>query len=106
MSSSPATAIEPATVGVVLAMAVVTYATKAGGLWLVGRLELAERTEIALEVLPGVIVVSIVAGELVAGGPTEWLGAAVVALVVWKTDRLPLALIAGVGAVAVLRGGV
>ena len=106
MSSSPATAIEPTTVGVVLAMAVVTYATKAGGLWLVGRLELTERTETALAVLPGVIVVSIVAGELVAGDPTEWLGAAVVALVVWTTDRLPLALLVGVGVVAVLRGGV
>ncbi|WP_126662634.1 AzlD family protein [Haloterrigena salifodinae] len=104
MSSSPATALEPTTVGVVLAMAVVTYATKAGGLWLVGRLELTERAETALEVLPGVIVVSIVAGELVEGGPEEWLGAAVVALVVWKTERLPLALVAGIGTVVLLRG--
>ena len=102
---SSATALEPTTVGIVLAMAAVTYATKVGGLWLVGRLELTERAETALEVLPGVIVVSIVAGELLEGGPAEWIGAAAVALAMWKTESLPLALVAGIGTVLLVRGG-
>ncbi|ADB59472.1 branched-chain amino acid transport [Haloterrigena turkmenica DSM 5511] len=104
MSSSAATALDPTTVGVVLAMAVVTYTTKAGGLWLVGRLELTDRAETALEVLPGVIVVSLVAGELAEGGPAAWLGAAAVAVVVRKTESLPLALLAGIGTVVLVRG--
>ena len=106
MSPTSATALEATTVGVVLAMAAVTYATKAGGLWLVGRLDLTERAETALEVLPGVIVVSIVAGELVAGGPAEWVGAAVVAVVIRETESLPLALVAGVGTVVVARSAI
>ncbi|MEY7850520.1 AzlD family protein [Natrarchaeobius sp. A-rgal3] len=102
MSESPL-ALEPVVVATILAMAFLTYATKAGGLWLVGRIDLPERAETGFELLPGVIVVSIVAAELLEGGPTEWLGGAVVALVAWKTENLLLALLAGVATVLVVR---
>lgn len=43
----------------ILAMAAVTYLTKASGLRLVGRVELAERVEAGLDVLPGAVVVGV-----------------------------------------------
>lgn len=91
---------DPTVVGVVAAMAVVTYATKAGGFWLLGRVEVGERTEAGLEALPGAIIVAIVAPELAGGGPAEWSAAGLAALVAWKTDNLLAAL--GVAMVAVL----
>lgn len=92
--------LDPLVVGVVAAMALVTYATKVGGFWLLGRVEVGERTEVGLETLPGAIIVAIVAPELAGGGPPEWTAAALAALVAWKTDNLLAAL--GVAMVAVL----
>ncbi|WP_049926199.1 AzlD family protein [Halopiger goleimassiliensis] len=91
-------------VATILGMALVTYATKAGGLWLIGRIDGSLRLERALEILPGVLVVSILAAEVLEGGPPEWTSAAVVAVVVWRTERLVLGLLAGVLTVLVLRG--
>lgn len=92
--------LDPLVVGVVVAMALVTYATKAGGLWLLGHVDVGERAEAGLEALPGAIIVAIVAPELTDGGPPEWTAAALAALVAWKTDNLLGAL--GVAMVAVL----
>ncbi|ELY71387.1 AzlD family protein [Natrinema versiforme] len=101
---SDAFSLEPVVVAVILAMALLTYATKAGGLWLLGRFDVSARVEAGLEILPGVLVVSILAPELLAGGPPEWGGAAVVAVVARRTGNVVLALLAGVGTVLVLRG--
>jgi uncharacterized membrane protein len=91
-------------VAVILGMAVVTYLTKAGGLWLLGRIEIGERTEAGLEALPGAIIVAIVAPELAGGGPAEWTAAAVAAVVAVRTDNLLVALGSAIGVVVVLRG--
>ncbi|MEY7850554.1 AzlD family protein [Natrarchaeobius sp. A-rgal3] len=96
-------ALEPIVVGVVLAMAVVTYLTKVGGMWLVRHVDLSERLEAGLSVLPGAIVIAILAPELAAGGPAEWGAAGVVLLVMWRTDSILLALCAGVAGVVFLR---
>lgn len=128
--------LEPLVVATILAMAIVTYATKAGGLWVLGRLEShghssrstadlerqdpaggqprddgplaasGRRLERVLGVLPGAIVVSIVAAEVLEGGLAEWLAGIVVATVAWKTENLLLAILAGVVTVLVIRGGV
>lgn len=96
--------LDPLVVGVVAAMAVGTYATKAGGLWLLGRVDLSDRAERGLEALPGAVVVAILGPELVAGGPTEWVAAGLVAVVAWRTGSVLAALVVGVGTVAVLGG--
>lgn len=95
--------LDPIVVAVVLGMAVATFATKIGGLWLLSRVEMSERVEAGLSVLPGAIVVSILGPELVEGGPPEWLAAGVVGLVAWRTDRLLVALLAGLVAVVGFR---
>ena len=92
-------ALDPVVVGVVVAMAAATYLTKAGGFWVLTRVEVGDRVEAALSVLPGAIVVAVLGPKLAAGGPAEWLAGAVVAAVAWRTENIFLALIAGVGAV-------
>lgn len=86
----------------IVLMALVIYATRAGGLWLVSRLELSGRAEAWLGYLPGAIIVSIAAPIVLAGRAPEALAAAVV-LVALRTGSLPLAMATGVVAVLALR---
>ena len=95
--------LDPKVVAVVLAMAGVTYATKASGLWVVGRLDLSERAEAGLDVLPGAVVVAFVAPALADGGPSEWAAAVATVAVARKTGNLLLSLAVGVGAVLAFR---
>jgi len=95
--------LDPHVVAVVLGMSVATYVTKAGGLWLLGRVEVSERTEAGLETLPGALVVAVVLPELAGAGPPTWAAAVLVVLVAWRTDSVLLSLLAGVGALLVLR---
>jgi uncharacterized membrane protein len=104
MIGEGALSIGPVALFVILAMAVVTYLTKTGGLWLVNRIELSERLEAGLSVLPGAIVIAVLGPELAAGGPAEWGAAALVLVVMWRTESILLALCTGVVAVVALRG--
>lgn len=63
-------------------MALATYATRAGGLWLANRLTFSERVEPWLDYIPGTILVSLVA---------------------LRTRSLPPAMVVGVGAVLLFR---
>lgn len=103
MAESPALSLDPLVVGVVLAMAVVTFATKVGGLWLLSRFEVSDRLESGISVLPGAIVIAILGPELAEGGPAEWAAAGLTLLVMWRTGNILLALIAGVVGVVAFR---
>ncbi|MDS0222844.1 AzlD domain-containing protein [Haloarcula sp. S1AR25-5A] len=96
-------ALDPTVVAIIAAMAVATYLTKSGGLWLLTRVGVSDRVEAALEVLPGAIVVAVLGPELAGGGPPEWLAGSVVAAVAWRTGNIFLALVTGVGAVVAFR---
>lgn len=98
--------LSPPTVAVVLGMAVLTYVTKAGGLFVLSRVDLSETSRAGLEALPGGIIVAILAPTLLRGGPPEWLAGALVVVVASRTDSVLLALGVGVGSVLLLRGGV
>jgi uncharacterized membrane protein len=84
-------------------MALATYATRAGGLWLASRFDLSERAGAWLEGIPGAILVSLVAPAVLTGEPAEVLAAIVVVAVALRTGSLPVAMATGVGAVVVLR---
>lgn len=103
MAEAPALSLDPLVVGVVLAMAVVTFATKVGGLWLLSRFEVSDRLESGISVLPGAIVIAILGPELAEGGPAEWAAAGLTLLVMWRTGNILLALIAGVVGVVAFR---
>lgn len=95
--------LDPTVVAVVAAMALVTYLTKAGGFWLLGRVDTSERVDAALSVLPGAVVVSIVGPELVAGGPSAWIGGATVVVLTRKTGSLLAAMVGGLAVVVAVR---
>ena len=95
--------LNPFVVAVIAAMGVATYVTKAGGLWLLGRVDLSPRIESGLEILPGAIIVSILAPELIGATLATWLAAGVVLVVAWRTESITLSLAVGVVAILVLR---
>lgn len=84
-------------------MALATYATRAGGLWLASRLDLSERAGVWLDQIPGAILVSLVAPVVLTDGLAEALAAVAVVFVAVRTGSLPAAMVTGVGAVVVLR---
>jgi len=87
----------------ILAMALVTYGTRAGGFWLMRRLPPSRRLAAALRHMPGALLVAIVVPlALTAGmaGIVAFVGAALVAV---RTGRVMPALVAGVALVALLR---
>lgn len=87
----------------ILALAAGTYAIRIAGVLLGRRLPRTGFWARALEALPGCLIVSLVAVLLAQGGPREWAAGAAAALVALLTKNLPLTMIAGVGAVWVLR---
>ncbi|MBD0354316.1 MAG: AzlD domain-containing protein [Rubrobacteraceae bacterium] len=95
--------VDPLVLLAILLMASTIYATRAMGFWLASRLPLSERAETWLNYIPGAILVSIVAPTVLASGLTETLAAVVVVLVALRTASLPLAMVAGVASVLVLR---
>ncbi|QZA88102.1 AzlD domain-containing protein [Salinarchaeum sp. IM2453] len=103
MIDSSALTVDPYILSIIAGMAIVTYITKAGGLWLLSRFDVSDRVEAGLSVLPGAIVIAILGPELADGGPPEWAAAGVVLLVMVKTENILLALIAGLGAVLLFR---
>lgn len=87
----------------IVLMAITTYATRAGGLWLASRFDLSERAGAWLDQIPGAILVSLVAPAVLTGGPAEALAALAVVVVAVRTASLPAAMVTGVVAVVVLR---
>lgn len=94
---------DPTTILTILLMALATYATRAGGLWLASRVKMSGRVEAWLSHIPGAILVSLVAPTVLAGGIADALAAVAVLFVAVRTGSLPAAMVTGVGAVVLLR---
>jgi uncharacterized membrane protein len=91
------------TVATILGMALVTYATRAGGFWLMGRVTPSPRLEAWLRHLPGALLAALVAPAIVAAGPAGWLAALAAGLIAARTGNVLLALGIGVAAIWALR---
>lgn len=65
---------------VIFAMALVTYATRAGGIFLVGFVPMSARTEAFLRYLAGSVLVALVVPATVRGGPEGYLAVGVAIL--------------------------
>ncbi len=87
----------------ILGMALITYATRVGGFWLMGRASLTPRIEAWLRALPGAILAALVAPAALAAGPAEAIAAAIAALIAARTGNVLAALLGGVAAVVGLR---
>ena len=94
---------DPGTLITIVLMALATYSTRAGGLWLASRFDLSERAGAWLDQIPGAILVSLVAPTVLMGGPAEALAAVAVVIVALRTGSLPAAMVTGVGTVVALR---
>lgn len=90
-------------VATIAGMALLTYATRAGGLWIIGRVRPTPRLERWLGHLPGAILAALVAPAALAAGPTEAIAAALTALVAARSGNLLAAMLVGVAAVYALR---
>ncbi|MEO7150145.1 MAG: AzlD domain-containing protein [Burkholderiaceae bacterium] len=87
------------------ALALAAYACRAGGFWLMRFVPLTPRVEAALRAAPVAVMAGVVAPAAVHGGPPEWAGLAVVgAVMAWRGNDV-VAMLAGVAAVALVRGG-
>lgn len=100
---SSALAFDPTVIGVILLMVAATVLTRVGGLWVLDRVQVSDRIEAGLSVLPGAIVIAILGPEILAGGPAEWTAAGLTAIVMARLENILIALCVGVLAVVVLR---
>lgn len=87
----------------VIGMAVVTAFTRLSGYWIVARIDPGPKFRRFLETAPQTVFAAMIAPALWQGGPAEWLGAVMTVIAMKLSGNLAVALIAGVGTVAVWR---
>ncbi|KLK93510.1 membrane protein [Microvirga vignae] len=83
----------------IVAMAVVTYITRIGGLFVADRLVLTGRAKAAFDAIPPAVLVSVIAPTALTTGWAEAIAAAVTAVVAF---RLPLLATIAIGVVSVV----
>ncbi|MCW5748754.1 MAG: AzlD domain-containing protein [Alphaproteobacteria bacterium] len=91
--------VDPTTLAAIVAMAVVTYATRIAGFLLADRLVLRGRAKAAFDAIPPAVLVAVIAPTALATGWQETLAAAVTIL---AALRLPLLATVAVGVLAVV----
>lgn len=91
--------IDLATGIAILAMAVVTYGTRLAGLALGDRFEVGPRARAALDAIPPVVLIAVIAPSLLATG---WRETAASAVTILAATRLPLLGTVAVGVLAVV----
>lgn len=88
---------------VIAAMTVTVYLTRAGGYWLIGRVNIGPRLRKMLDALPGAIIAATIAPLLAHGGSSALaaVSAALVAMVALRNDFAAVA--SGLAAAALVR---
>jgi uncharacterized membrane protein len=84
-------------------MALVTYAGRISGYFLIGRVALSPRLEAGLRAIPGAVLISIVAPTVLTGGAAEALASLATIVVAARWRNLLAAMATGVLAVWLLR---
>src|SRR5690625_347686 len=87
----------------IIMVGLVTYGLRAGGYWMMGRVTLSPRAEAGLAYLPGAVITALVVPSAIEAGWPGIAGLVAVAVVMRRWNNLFLALVAGIGAVWVLR---
>jgi uncharacterized membrane protein len=94
---------ETLTLITIMGMALVTYATRAGGFWLMSLVTPSPRIEAWLKQIPGAVLVAIIAPTVLASSLAETLAALATVLVAIRTKNVLIAMVVGVAMVWVLR---
>ena len=94
--------VETANLAAIVAMAVVTYATRIGGLWLLRFVKVTPLVQTSLDALPVAVLTAVIAPSLIKGGAPDLIAAALTLL---AASRLPLlaVVVIGVGSAVILR---
>lgn len=95
--------IAPSALLAIALMAVVTYACRAGGYWLMGRVAMSPRVETGLTYLPGAVLISLVAPAMAEEGIPGVCAVAATAIAMRRTNNLLVAMVAGIGTVWLVR---
>ncbi len=95
--------IHPTALLAIVLMAIVTYLTRAGGYWLLGRFTLSPRLEAGLSYLPGSVFIALVIPAMIEEGPPGAISIAVTAIVIRRTNNLVITLIAGIATIYIAR---
>ena len=95
--------IDPATLATWVGMMAVTYASRAGGYWIIRRFSVGGRLKAGLEAVPLAVLTALIAPTVLATGPAESLAALATLLLAWRLPVLA-AILGGVAAVVLLRG--
>ncbi len=88
---------------VIVGLAIATFAIRMSGVVLGERLPTTGPWARGLQALPGCLIVSLVTVLLLSGGPAEWIAGAIALGVAIVTKNLPVTMVAGIGAVYLLR---
>ncbi len=91
------------TILAVLAIGLVTYATRIGGILIMARLPVSPRIEAFLRYLSGSVLVALVVPPVIHGGPAAWLAVAVALAAMVKTRHALLSLVLGMATAAAYR---
>jgi len=94
---------ERAVLAAIVGMALVTYATRAGGLWLMSRVPLNARAASFLRHLSGCVLVALVVPAVARGDFATVCGVVAALAAMLGTRRAPLAMLCGVVTAAVVR---
>jgi uncharacterized membrane protein len=95
--------VHPSALMTILLMAAATYALRAGGYWMMGRVTLSPRMEAGLAYLPGAVITALVVPSAIDAGMLGIVGLVAVAIVMRRWRNLFLALVVGIGTVWLLR---
>lgn len=95
--------IHPAALVTIILMAVVTYACRAGGYWMMGRVKISPRIEAGLSYLPGAVLASLVVPAMAREGIPGVCAVVVTAILMRLTNNLLMAMIGGIVTVWAVR---
>ncbi len=87
----------------ILAIGLVTYATRIGGILIMARIPVSPRIEAFLRYLSGSVLVAVVVPPVIATGPAAWLAVAATLAAMLKTRHALLSLVVGMATAAAYR---
>ena len=91
--------LSASTILAIIGMAIVTYATRIGGLFFADKLQFKGKAKAAFDEIPAAVLVSVIAPAVLTTGPAETIAALITIL---AARRLPLIAVVIVGVVAVV----
>ena len=95
--------MSPDAVLAILGMAAVTYAIRAGGFLIAGKLPTSGFIAVWMRNIPGAVLAALIAPEMIKGGPAAWLAAVAAMLVYLATRNVFATIVGGVLAIFLLR---